>query len=160
MQLETVAIPTVTRTSGKPKEPNPFIDGEFGDAIRNLPVDAPAGTAGAALAVEVPGILDKTNKEYAKVSRQIRDAGNARGVTMRQIHTAVKGADDKPSVKITFFAVTKVERRTKAEIEAERKEAADLAASEAEMPEANTEGDDEIAPAKTPVKRGTARTGK
>jgi hypothetical protein len=171
MELELAAIPSVVRTSTKPKEPNPFIDGQYGDVIRKLPVDAEPGTPDAALTVTVPGIMDKTNKEFQKVARQLRDAGNARGVTMRQKHEEVKAADGKPGVKITFYAVTRIERKTKAEIEAAKKLEAEAAAkaAETEAVEAGADSADKInaesanetapvLPIKQSSKRGTTRT--
>lgn len=148
MILEQETIPVVTR--GASKDPNPFIDGEFGDAVRAMPVDAPAGQSGA-LVVRVPGINDiKVNKEFATVAKQIRDAGAARGVTMRQQHTAEKLADGTMGVKIKFWAVTLIVRKTKAELEAEKKaKEAEKAATAAEQAEAdalepnNGEGEEE-----------------
>lgn len=163
MILEQETIPVLTRKSGRTAEPNPFIDGEFADAIKNMPVDAPAGQSGA-LVVRVPGINDlKANKEFAKVVKQIRDAGAARGVTMRQIHTAEKLADGTMGVKIKFWAIALIVRMTKAEKVA--KDAADKAAkdaaeqAEADALEPNDEGDDEVAaPAKPVATRGRRTT--
>ena len=115
MILEPVVVPELSRTSGRKADPNPFIDGEFGDVIRAMPVDPKPGEPGA-YNVQVPGLKDlKTNKEFAKVAKQLRDAGAKRGVTIRQLHTQVTGADDKPSVNIQFWAIKLIVRITKEE---------------------------------------------
>jgi hypothetical protein len=160
MLLESIAIPANKTSSGRPKAPNPFVDNaDMWAAIQALPVDAAPGTEGAALAVNVPGILDiKANKEFGTVSRQIRDAGYQREpkVTMRQIHTQVVGADGKPAVRIAFYAVTFIERKTKAVKNAENAENAETATdTETESAPASE------APAETPAaKSGRTRSGK
>lgn len=159
--LETVDVPTIERKgSGRPKEPNPFIDGEYGDTIRGLRVITDESSdddkKGAAKALFVPGIKDtKQNKEFAKVTVQLREAGAARDVTIRQTYSHHRvGTVD--GVLITFWAIPKIVRKTKAEIEAERAAAAESAVVENEIPEPNVEADEEV-PAPKVVTRGTTR---